>query len=691
MPGPRRSSLALSMLAMCLVAAEAFGENHPSSTQSSFVVYVFFEFTGQPPNSYFSNLGLESIYLTADVTSNGIVTQRLMRSTADAAASYGAYQSRACWDIEDQYQTDATYPAGSPLGFAGAHRIADSLALFLGWARSEQPSLQIGLYGGVPVTNIWLDDTTEWKRNDDTLRALTNALDYFAPSLYLYYAEATLAYSSYAPRHVAEARRLAPTKKVLPFISPAYHPSGPLANTYTDYAGMMNVLNVIKASGADGCIIFAGNGSMGSQYGDWATASTSGWWQAIKDFLGATSSPPSVSTVAASSITTTGAQLNGSVNPEGSATAFHFEYGTTTNYGSSTTAGSAGSGLSSVTFSTTVNALTQGTAYHYRLVATNSGGTTSGNDMSFTTVASPPVQAPPVVTTSAASGVTATGAQINGSVNPNGLSTSYHFDYGRSATYGSSTAAASAGSGSGAVQVHVTLSGLTSGMAYHYRLVATNAVGTANGNDMTLTTGTQAPVTILPSAITAPAGDITSTSAQLEGSVNPNGLSTTYHFEFGLTIDYGDSTPLADAGAGVTLVPVNAGMRCIAAGALHHYRLVATNTGGTAFGSDLTFISAAAPPAPVPAGKPDGFVLYQNYPNPFNPATQIQYDLYVAGHVSLTIYNALGVEVSTLVSGFQDAGRHLVVWDGKGSVSGVYFCILTVGATSSGRRIVLVK
>ena len=691
MPGHVRSSLALSVLAMTFMAAEAFGGNHPTSTQSSFVVYVFFEFSGQPSNSYFTTLGLEPLYLTADVMSRGIVTQGPMRSTADAAASYGAYQSRACWDIEDQYQTDATYPAGSPLGLAGAHRIADSLALFLGWARSEQPSLQIGLYSGVPVTNIWLDDTTEWKQNNDTLSPLTNAVDYIAPSLYLYYPESTVAYSSYAPRHVAEARRLAPTKKVFPFVSPAYHPSGPLANTYTDYAGMMNVLNVIKASGADGCIIFAGNGSMGSQYGDWATASTSDWWQAIKDFLGATSSPPAVATVSASSITTASAQLNGRVDPDGSATAFHFEYGTSTNYGSSTTAASAGSGLSSVNVNATVSGLTPGTAYHYRLFATNSGGTTSGNDMSFTTGAAAPVQAPPVVTTSAASSVTATAAQINGSVNPNGLSTIYHIDYGLAASYGSSTAAASAGSGSGAVQVHVTLIGLAEGTVYHYCLVATNAGGTANGNDMTVTTGTQAPVTLLPSATTAPAGDITSTGAQLEGTVNPNGLSTTYHFEFGLTSDYGNSTPLADAGSGVTPVPVNAAMSCIAAGALHHFRLVATNKGGTAFGSDLIFTSAEGPLAPVPTGRPDAYVLHQNYPNPFTPATQIQYDLYVAADVSLKVYNALGVEVSTLVSGFQEAGRHLVVWDGKGSVSGVYFCILSIGATTSARRMILVK
>jgi hypothetical protein len=90
----------------------------------------------------------------------------------------------------------------------------------------------------------------------------------------------------------------------------------------------------------------------------------------------------------------------------------------------------------------------------------------------------PPPSNPPTVNTTAATNVTATGAQLNGTVNPNGLNTTYHFDYGTSTSYGTSTTSTSAGSGSSGVNVNTTISGLTAGTQYHYRLVATNSAGT---------------------------------------------------------------------------------------------------------------------------------------------------------------------------------------------------------------------
>jgi hypothetical protein len=96
---------------------------------------------------------------------------------------------------------------------------------------------------------------------------------------------------------------------------------------------------------------------------------------------------PEATTESASSIKTTKATLNGTVNPNGSETTYQFEYGTTTAYGSKTPASpkSIGSGTSPVKVSEEIEGLKAETTYHFRVVATNAGGTTEGKDQTFTT------------------------------------------------------------------------------------------------------------------------------------------------------------------------------------------------------------------------------------------------------------------------------------------------------------------
>jgi uncharacterized delta-60 repeat protein len=94
----------------------------------------------------------------------------------------------------------------------------------------------------------------------------------------------------------------------------------------------------------------------------------------------------------------------------------------------------------------------------------------------------------PTVVTGAASGVTETAAQVGGLVNPRGAATQFHFDYGLTASYGSSSPTTSAGGANSAGAVATVLRGLRPGTTYHYRLVATNGVGTARGADATFRT-----------------------------------------------------------------------------------------------------------------------------------------------------------------------------------------------------------
>jgi len=205
------------------------------------------------------------------------------------------------------------------------------------------------------------------------------------------------------------------------------------------------------------------------------------------------SSPPSVSTDAASSIISSSATLNGTVNPNGTSTTVTFEYGISTSYVSAITATQSPlTGTNSQSVSAGVTGLTVGTTYHFRVKGTNSGGTTNGDDQTFTTTSGPPIT-DPTVTTGSASTVTSTSATLNGAVNPNGSTTTYYFEYGTTASYGATTTSTSAGSGTSDVSVDASITGLTAKTTYHYRVVATNTSGTSQGADATFVTSSQKP------------------------------------------------------------------------------------------------------------------------------------------------------------------------------------------------------
>jgi len=88
---------------------------------------------------------------------------------------------------------------------------------------------------------------------------------------------------------------------------------------------------------------------------------------------------------------------------------------------------------------------------------------------------------------------------------------------------------------------------------------------------------------------------------------------------------------------------------------------------------------------------PSGYALHQNYPNPFNPSTQIAYDLTGAGHVSLKVFDLLGREIRTLVSGVQSPGSHSVAFDGSELASGIYLYRLQIRDFVATKKMLLLK
>jgi phosphodiesterase/alkaline phosphatase D-like protein len=211
---------------------------------------------------------------------------------------------------------------------------------------------------------------------------------------------------------------------------------------------------------------------------------------ALTPLSASAASAPTASTGAASGLTDTTATLAGTVNPQGQLTSYAFQYGTTTSYGQQSPLASAGSGTADAPVGADLTGLTPGTTYHYRVIATNASGTTVGADRTFATTGTAPPPAPKPGATTGSASPTGTVATLTGSVDPNGASASYYFEFGTTANYGQQTPPQGAGSGTQAVAVSATLAGLAANTTYHYRLVAVGPQGAvATGADKTFSTG----------------------------------------------------------------------------------------------------------------------------------------------------------------------------------------------------------
>lgn len=291
---------------------------------------------------------------------------------------------------------------------------------------------------------------------------------------------------------------------------------------------------------------------------------------------------PSVVTGTVADLAGTSASVSGVVNPHGAATTYHAEFGTTSAYGTSTgetpLAFDAVTGADTdVPVSVALTGLAPRTTYHVRFVATSTAGTVTSAETTFTTGGAPTVAA------YSASGLTTTSVTLNGAVRPNGLPTTYHYEWGTTTAYGTLTADVALPAGSRSVRIAQPMSGLTPTGLYHYRLVATNAAGTTVGADHTIS------LPGAPRVGTYGAKSVTGTSATLAGLVDPNRLETKYWFEWGTTTAYGKRTPVTSAGADNYGRTRKFTVTGLARATTYHYRIVATNSAGTSVAVDRSF------------------------------------------------------------------------------------------------------
>ncbi len=291
--------------------------------------------------------------------------------------------------------------------------------------------------------------------------------------------------------------------------------------------------------------------------------------------------PPVATIAAADGLGFFAATVHGTVNPEGNPTACHFEYSTDTSFDKSIPCvEDPGAATSPVAVHADLTGLANATAYNFRLLATSAGGALSDTsaEESFTTATAVSPTIEPVDPDT----LTATAAQLSGTVDPNGASTQWHFEYRIvGAPSWTTTPAQDAGSGAIAIPVSYELAGLAPNAEYEARLVATNAGDTyASAPSPIFTTATAAPV------VTTAASVASEEEATLHGLVDPQGSNVaTCRFEWGTSPVYGNSAPCAALpGAGQGPKLVSAQLHGLTQHTTYYFRLTATSAAGSSQG-----------------------------------------------------------------------------------------------------------
>jgi hypothetical protein len=208
------------------------------------------------------------------------------------------------------------------------------------------------------------------------------------------------------------------------------------------------------------------------------------------------------------------------------------------------------------------------------------------------------IQEFPTVTPGNPTAITGTSATLHAKVDPETFQvTDCRFEWGTDASYGhTAPCSPGPGSGSGDVAVSAPISGLNGGTTYHFRIVAANANGAAEGPDQTF-------ITEGPAISAESVEDVSFSDATVSAKINPRGEATTYHVEYGTTSSYGQSTPESlpigfpgDESAHTVSVHIGG----LAPATAYHFRFVASNPTGTDKGSDAGFATYSAPPTLEP-------------------------------------------------------------------------------------------
>jgi len=295
---------------------------------------------------------------------------------------------------------------------------------------------------------------------------------------------------------------------------------------------------------------------------------------------------PTVTTTAVTNITMTTATSGGNVTASGGAsvTARGVCWSTTANPTTSNSKTSDGTGTGA--FTSNLTGLTSNTLYYVRAYATNSVGTSYGNQVTFTTLAS----SLPTVTTTTVSNITQVAATSGGNVTSDGGSsvTARGVCWSITANPTISNSKTSDGTGTGVYTSNIT--GLTANTLYYVRAYATNSAGTAYGSQVSFTTLPYA----LPTVTTATITNIAQTTATGGGTVTSDGgvTVTARGVCWSTTANPTTSSSFTTNGSGIGTFASS--LTGLTAGTLYYVRAYATNLSGTAYGNQVTFTTLSA-------------------------------------------------------------------------------------------------